>query len=31
MQLALSDDHVLTTYTGVLSEGLYTYLSREVL
>jgi len=31
MQLALSDDHVLTTYTGVLYEGLYTYLSREVL
>src|SRR5215210_988760 len=31
MQLALSDDHVLTNYTGVLYEGLYTYLSREVI
>jgi hypothetical protein len=31
MQLALSDDHVLITHTSVLYEGLYTYLSREVL
>jgi hypothetical protein len=31
MQLALSDDHVLTAHTSVLYEGLYTYLSREVL
>lgn len=31
MQLALSDDHVLTTHTDILYEGLYTYLSCEVL
>jgi hypothetical protein len=31
MQLALSDDHVLINHTGVLYEGLYAYLSREVL
>jgi hypothetical protein len=31
MQLALADDHVLTHHTDVLYEGLYTYLSREVL
>jgi hypothetical protein len=31
MQLALPDDHALTHHTDVLYEGLYTYLSREVL
>ena len=31
MQLALSDDHLLINHTDVLYEGLYTYLSREVL
>jgi hypothetical protein len=31
MQLALADDHVLTHHTYVLYEGLYNYLSREVL
>ncbi len=31
MQLALADDHILLHHTGVLYEGLYTYLSREVL
>ena len=31
MQLALADDHILTHHTDVLYEGLYTYLSREVL
>jgi hypothetical protein len=31
MQLALADDHVLTQHTDVLYEGLYNYLSREVL
>jgi hypothetical protein len=31
MQLALADDHSLTHHTDVLYEGLYTYLSREVL
>ncbi len=31
MQLALSDDYLLINHTDVLYEGLYTYLSREVL
>ena len=31
MQLALTDDHVLTHHTHPLYEGLYAYLSREVL
>jgi hypothetical protein len=31
MQLALSDDEVLTDHTDVLYDGLYAYLSREVL
>jgi len=31
MQLALPDDHVLTRRTDALYEGLYAYLSREVL
>ena len=31
MQLALADDYVLIHHTGVLYEGLYTYLSREAL
>jgi hypothetical protein len=31
MQLALANDHVLTYHTDVLYEGLYNYLSREVL
>ena len=31
MQLALPDDEVLTDHTDVLYDGLYAYLSREVL
>ena len=31
MQLALPDDHLLTRHTDALYEGLYAYLSREVL
>jgi hypothetical protein len=31
MQLNCPDDHVLISHTGGLYEGLYTYLSREVL
>ncbi len=31
MQMALSDDHTLTRHTDVLYNGLYAYLSREVL
>jgi len=31
MQLSLSDDETLTLHTDVLYDGLYTYLSREVL
>jgi len=31
MQLALSDDQTLTSHTDVLYDGLYAYLSREVL
>ena len=31
MQLALPDDATLTSHTDVLYEGLYAYLSREVL
>jgi hypothetical protein len=31
MQLALPDDHTLTNHTDVLYDGLYAYLSREVL
>jgi hypothetical protein len=31
MQLALPDDATLTSHTDVLYEGLYPYLSREVL
>jgi len=31
MQLALADDATLTGHTNVLYEGLYAYLSREVL
>jgi hypothetical protein len=31
MQLALPDDEALTHYTDVLYDGLYMYLSREVL
>ena len=31
MQLALPDDETLTRHTSVIFDGLYTYLSREVL
>jgi hypothetical protein len=31
MQLDLPDDHTLTQHTDALYQGLYTYLSREVL
>jgi len=31
MQLALPDDEILIRHTGVLYDGLYTYLRREVL
>jgi hypothetical protein len=31
MQLALPDDHTLTQHTDALYQGLYAYLSREVL
>jgi hypothetical protein len=31
MQLALPDDHTLTQHSDVLYQGLYAYLSREVL
>lgn len=31
MQLSLADDYELTRHTGALYDGLYTYLSREVL
>ena len=31
MQLALPDDQTLTNHTDVLYDGLYAYLSREVL
>lgn len=31
MQLVLSDDHALTRSTEVIFDGLYAYLSREVL
>jgi hemin uptake protein HemP len=31
MQLALPDDEILIRHTGVLYDGLYTHLRREVL
>jgi hypothetical protein len=31
MQLALPDDRTLTSHTDALYDGLYAYLSREVL
>ena len=31
MQLVLPDDHTLTGYTDAVFDGLYAYLSREVL
>jgi hypothetical protein len=31
MQLVLPDDRVLTRHTDVIFDGLYAYLSREVL
>jgi hypothetical protein len=31
MQLSLADDETLTLHTDVLYDGLYAYLSREVL